>query len=115
MTKIILIGSFCLYLLIYHPGWVLLAGLVAVGFYIFRGYELKQREERDKEPEVDFAPGLTREAKAEQEVEKRMKPGYRQNPEWQALSKKVKDHIEKARAHEEAERKKKGQNIKNWA
>lgn len=115
MLKFILIGSFCLYLLIYHPGWILLAGLIVGGFYILREYELKQRGERDNEPEPDLSwEYVDPEEKADREVEKMLRPGFRDDPEWQKFAKNFRDHMNRARAIEDEAMRVEGQNVKNW-
>ena len=113
MIKIILIGTFCMYLLIYHPGWVLLAGLIVGGFVIMRKYNLTPAED-SKDREEDFF--TTYEERIEREMSRlKFKKDFEKNPEWQKQAKKVRDHIEKARASEDAAMRAEGQNIKNMA
>jgi len=108
MFYIILIGSVCLYLLLYHPGWVLLAGVIAAGCYILRRYDLtpvdavKDRE-ADLTQEKLYTTDEDIEKKYEREAEKKMKPGYDKDPEWERVSKQLRKQVEEAEKKEEYE------------
>jgi len=102
-----------LYLIVSKPALILLGGAaILVWLYLKKpnSFSKATQEEESKEPE----PDLSREERADQEAEKKMKPGFREDPRWQELSKKVRDHIQKAREIEEEELRKLGQNVKNW-
>lgn len=116
MIKIILIGSFCMYLLLYHPGWVLLAGLIAGGLYILKRYDLTPAENsKDNEEEKPEDKGFTTyEERAEKEMNNtKFKEGFKNDIKWQTLAKKVGKHVEKAKDLEEAAMRAEAQNIKN--
>ena len=90
MFKIILIGSVCMYLLLYHIGWVILAGLICSGIYVLKNYDLTPVVDKDHEDDLSQRP--TTEERYAKEVEGLMKPGYKDDPKWQELGKKVKEH-----------------------
>ena len=61
--------------------------------------------EGSNEPEEDLSLGKeypTPEEVYSKEVEKSMKPGYKDDPEWQKLTKKIGKHVEEAQKKEEA-------------
>jgi len=99
---ILLVGTVCLYLLLYHPGWILLAGgIVAVG-YLLRQYDPKPAVSKDRKPDLsrrEFYTDL--EEKADKQAEMKMKPNYKADPEWQRLSKKLQKQVNKAQDKEE--------------
>ena len=118
MIKIILIGSVCMYLLLYHPGWVLLAGLIAGGFYILRQYDLTPAEDsKDGKSNLSEDKSFdTYEEREEKEMSRtKFKEGFQDDLKWQALAKKVSLHVEKARDLEEAAMREAGRNIKNMS
>ena len=84
----ILFGITLLLMLIYYPEVFLLAGLILAGFYFYGKYDLVERDKTDTD-EVEDEP--TMEEKAEKEAESKMKPGFRDDPEWKAASEKLKD------------------------
>jgi hypothetical protein len=116
MIKFIIIGSFCMYLLFYHPGWVLLAGLIAGGLYILRQYDLAPvKDSKDDKSNLSDEDGLnTYEKREEGEMSRiKFKEGFQDDPKWQALAKKVGQHVERVRELEEAAFRAEAQNIKN--
>lgn len=108
MFYIILIGFICLYLLLYHPGWILLAGAVFAGYHILRRYDLtpvdvvKDRE-ADLSQEKLHSIEEDIEKKYESRAEKKMKPGYNKDPEWQRVSKQLRKQVDAAQKKEENE------------
>ena len=84
----IIFGITLLLMLIYYPEVFLLAGLVLAGFYLYNKYDLVEKDKIDTD-EVEDEP--TMEEKAEKEVESKMKPGFRDDPEWKAASEKLND------------------------
>jgi len=113
MIKIILIGSICLWLLFYHPGWVLLAGFIYGCVYLLHKYNLTPAVSKDRADNLppDF---MTYEDRAEKEMTNtKFKEGFENDPKWQALAKKVGSHVDKARDIEEASMREAGRNIKN--
>ncbi len=84
----ILFGILILCILIYYPEVILLAGLILAGFYFHSKYELT---ERDKTVADEVDDGPTIQERMEKEVEANMKQGFRDDPEWKKLSKKVND------------------------
>lgn len=84
----ILFGIFILCILMYYPEVFLLAGLILGGFYLHSKYDLVERDSKVAD-EADDEP--TREEKAEKEAESKTIPGFRDDPEWKAASKKVTD------------------------
>ena len=83
----ILIGVVCLAALIKFPV-VILSG-IAMGMVIWI-FSKKIREGGEKAAEEEYKPYTPYEG----EVESMLKPGYKDDPEWQRLSKEVKAHIE---------------------
>ena len=84
----IVFGILILCIFIYYPEVFLLAGLILAGFYFYSKYELT---ERDKTVADEVDDGPTIQERMEKEVEANMKQGFRDDPEWQKLSKKVKE------------------------
>ena len=84
----ILFGITLLLMLIYYPEVFLLAGLILAGFYFYGKYDLVERDKTDTD-EVEEEP--TMQERMEKEVESKMKPGFRDDPEWKAASKKLND------------------------
>ena len=116
MIKIILLGSFCIYLLLYHPGWVLLAGLICGGFYLLRQYNLVPADDiEDRENNLSRRKEfITYEERQEKEMANtKFKEGFQDDPKWQAQAKKAYIHVEKAQELEEARMRELGQNIKD--
>ena len=111
MIEIIGGGIVGLWLLLYHPGWVLLGSFIVGGFYIFRKYDLT--EIKEEEPKKEFT---TYEEKLKQtDAEHEFKEGFENDAEWQARAKAVREHIEKARALADDEMSTSEQNVKNMA
>lgn len=77
-----------LFILAYYPEVFLLAGLILGGVWLISKYELVEKDKADAD-EVDDEP--TPQERAEKEVEAKMKPGFRNDPEWKAASKKIND------------------------
>lgn len=108
MFYTILIGSVCLYLLLYHIGWVILAGIILAGYYLLQRYRLtpvdavKDRESNLSQ-EKDYFDGGELEKKYEEEAEKRMKPNYDKDPEWQQVSTQLRKQVDAAQKKEEQE------------
>ncbi|KKN32264.1 hypothetical protein LCGC14_0815440 [marine sediment metagenome] len=84
----VLFGILILYIFIYYPEVILLAGLILAGFYFHNKYELTERNKTVAD-EVDDGPTI--QERMEKEVEANMKQGFRDDPEWKKLSKKVND------------------------
>ncbi len=84
----ILFGILILYIFIYYPEVILLAGLILAGFYFHNKYELTERNKTVAD-EVDDGPTI--QERMEKEVEASMKQGFRDDPKWKKLSKKVND------------------------
>lgn len=101
---ILLTGTVCLYLLLYHTGWILLAGgILAVG-YLLRQHDLAAAVPKDRDPNLsrqEFYSDL--EEKAEKAAELKMKPNYKADPEWQRLSKKLQRQVYETEKKEENE------------
>lgn len=94
MFYVILIGSFCLYLLLYHTGWVILAGLIVGGVYLIRNFDLVPAVSKDREAELsqEKKEYPTAEEVYAKEVDSLLKPGFKDDPKWQELNKKVRKH-----------------------
>ena len=94
MFYVILIGSVCLYLLLYHIGWVILAGLIVGGFYLLHNYTLVSVDPKDQEDDLFRGKKVypTAEEVYTKEVDSLLKPGYKDDPKWQELNKKVRRH-----------------------
>lgn len=70
---------------------------------------------KTKEPEPDLSwEYVDPEEKADREVEKMLRPGFRDDPEWQKFAKNFRDHMNRARAIEDEAMRVEGQNVKNW-
>ncbi len=82
----ILFGIIVLCILIYYPEVFLLAGLILAGFYLHNKYNLVERDKTNAD-EVEEEPTI--QERMEKEVESKMKPGFRDDPEWKAASKKL--------------------------
>ena len=85
----ILFGIIVLCILIYYPEVFLLAGLILAGFYLHNKYNLVERDKTNAD-EVEEEPTI--QERMEKEVESKMKPGFRDDPEWKAASKKFNDN-----------------------
>ena len=76
-----------MYLLFYHPGWVILAGAIVAGNYLLQRYNLTPVEESKEEEEPP-----TMEERYAKEVDKKMKTPNKDDPKWQELDKKARAH-----------------------
>lgn len=108
MLKVILIGSVCLYLLLYHFCTVALAGLICGGIYLLLHFNLVAVDSKDREKDLTeekelYVTGEEKEKKADKEAEKRMKPGYNRDPEWERISKQLQKQVDEAEKKEEQE------------
>lgn len=107
MLKVILIGSVCLYLLLYHFCTVALAGLICGGIYLLLHFDLVAVDSKDREdispPGELYITGEEREKKAEKAAEKRMKPGYDKDPDWERVSRQLQKQVDKEQKREEQE------------
>jgi len=107
MFKVILIGSICLYLLLYHFCTVALAGLICGGIYLLLHFDLVAVGSKDRESDLVeeelYVTEEEREKEANKEAEKKMKPGYKKDPEWERISRQLQKQVEESRKREEQE------------
>ncbi len=90
MGQIVLV-ILVLCILIYYPQTILITGLLLAGFWLYAKYEVIERGSRPaggSSSEPDF---VDPEEKADKDVEAKMKKGFRDDPKWQATSKKIND------------------------
>jgi hypothetical protein len=88
----IVFSIFILCILIYYPQAIIVAGLLLAGSWLYNKYEVVERDSKlagEKDNEPDFIDPM---AKAEKELESKMKKGFRDDPEWKAASKKINDN-----------------------
>lgn len=107
MFKVILIGSVCLYLLLYHFCTVALAGVICGGIYLLLHFDLVAVGSKDREKDLTeeelYTTGEEKEKESDKAAEKKMKPGYKKDPDWERLSKKLQKQVEEAGKREEQE------------
>jgi hypothetical protein len=107
MFKVILIGSVCLYLLLYHFCTVALAGVICGGIYLLCHYKLVAVDSKDRKDDLMeeelYVTGEEKEKEADKAAEKRMKPGYNRDPEWERVSRQLQKQVDEAEKKEEQE------------
>ncbi|MGB2806355.1 MAG: hypothetical protein WBC22_01335 [Sedimentisphaerales bacterium] len=70
---------------------------------------------KDLKPDLSEDKGFTTQEEREEKIMSsiKFKEGFQDDPKWQALAKKTREHIQKAQELEEAAMRAEGQNIKN--
>lgn len=83
---------FVLCIFIYYPQIIIVTGLLLAGFWLYSKYEVVERDSKPAGEKNNEPDSIDPAAIAEKELEAKMKPGFRDDPEWKAVSKKVNDN-----------------------